>query len=106
MDQPTNLGNAPYETSVAATVYRETYEELFGGREVEAEDRHTAPLWYMSEPMLEWLEQHRDIVVTEIVSFGLNLVDGTYEFGVLFAINDHRSCPMFTNKITLNEEFD
>jgi transcriptional regulator with XRE-family HTH domain len=103
MHQPTNEANAPHESSVAATVYREAYEELFGGKQVEGEDRHVDPLWYMSEPMLKWIEQHRASVITEIVSFGLNLVDGTYEFGVLFAITDETYWESFTR--TTNEEF-
>ena len=56
MHQPTNKGNAPFETSVAATAYRETYEELFGGAEAEGADMHASPLWYMREdpPVLDY----------------------------------------------------
>ena len=95
MHQPTNAANAPFETSIAASVYRETYEELLGGEDVEAEDPHIAPLWFMSRPPLKWITEHRDRVKTEIVSFGLNLVDGTYEFGVLFVINDEEYWRLF-----------
>lgn len=106
MHQPTNKANARFETSIAATVYRETYEELFGGQEVEVEDQHIAPQWFMSKAPLRWISEHRDKVVTEIVSFGINLVDGTYEFGVLVVIDDENYWSMFQDAMTPNREFD
>ncbi len=106
MHQPTVKANAPFETSIAATVYREAYEELFGGKEVEADDQHIAPLWFMGKPPLKWIAEHREKIVTEIVSFGLNLMDGTYEFGVLVLINDESYWQQFQSEMLLSKEFD
>jgi hypothetical protein len=106
MHQPTNKANAAFETSIAATVYRETYEELFRGKEVTGKDEHLAPLWYMHKAPLKWITEHRNRVITEIVSFGLNLIDGAYEFGVLLVINDKEYWETFQEEMSLDEEFD
>ena len=88
MHQPVTLANAQEETSVAATVYREIYEEMFGGKEVQGDDKHFKPLWFMSKTQLAWFRQNPSGFTLELVSFGLNLMDGTFEFGVLLAITD------------------
>lgn len=106
MHQPTTRANAQEESSVAVTVFREMYEELFGGKEVEGEDRHLKPLWFMGDSRLAWFVEHRRSFKLEIVSFGLNLLDGTYEFGVLLAIRDPRYWDEFGDDMEPNEEFD
>lgn len=90
MHQPATRANAKDESSPASTVFRETYEELFDGEEVEAQDNHIAPHWYMSKPQLAWFRNNPKKFTQEVVSFGLNLVDGTYEFGVLLVVNDEQ----------------
>lgn len=106
MHQPTSVANAQQESSIASTVYREMYEELFQGKDAEGPDRHLASRWFMSKPQLTWLVEHPDKVVLEIVSFGLNLVDGTFEFGVLLMINDPSFWRTFLSTMELNDEFD
>jgi hypothetical protein len=105
MHQPTTRANAREETSIAATVYRETYEELFGGKEVERDDKHVEPRWYMSQPQLAWFEENTGSFTLELVSFGINLVDGTYEFGVLLVVQDEQYWKKFGRTTTLNYEF-
>jgi hypothetical protein len=105
MHQPVTLANALEETSVAATVYRETWEELFGGKEVEGEDEHFKPLWFMSKPQLDWFRENRGGFTLEVVSFGLNLMDGTFEFGVLLAVTDPSYWEQFADGIVPNKEF-
>lgn len=106
MHQPTTRANAEEESSVAVTVLREMYEELFGGKEVEGEDRHLKPLRFMRDPRIAWFTDHKRGFKLEIVSFGLNLLDGTYEFGVLLAVLDPRYWDEFGDDMEPNEEFD
>lgn len=106
MHQPTTRANAEEESSVAATAFREMFEELFGGKEAEGEDRHLKPLWFMRQPQLAWFLDPCRKFTLEIVSFGLNLVDGTYEFGVLLAVRDSRYWDGFGDDMEPNEEFD
>jgi DNA-binding winged helix-turn-helix (wHTH) protein len=105
MHQPVTGASAQEETSVAATVYRETWEELFGGKEVEGEDEHYKPLWFMSTRQLAWFRNNLGSFTLEVVSFGLNLMDGTFEFGVLLVIKDPDYWEQFADGIIPNIEF-
>jgi len=106
MHQPTTRAHAQEQTSVAATVYREIFEELFDGKEVEGDDSHLNPLWFMSKPQLAWFRDNRDKFRLEVVSFGLNLMDGTYEFGVLLVVTDEIYWKLFGDLSKTNPEFD
>ena len=106
MHQPTNSSNAIEESSVASTVYRELLEEVFGYKELEAEDRHWSSQWFMDEPPIKWLRDNRCRRHMEIVSFGINLVDGTYEFGVLFVIDNPQYLVKFKREMVWNDEFE
>ena len=106
MHQPTVPANALEESSVAATVYREMDEELFGGKEPEETAKHLAPRLCMTKPHLAWFSDNPGAFTLEIVSFGLNLMDGTFEFGVLLAINDESYWQRFRAEILANDEFD
>ncbi|MGA2963937.1 MAG: hypothetical protein ABSD96_19895, partial [Candidatus Korobacteraceae bacterium] len=90
MHQPEIKANAREESPIAATVYRETLEELFGGIELEQYDGHLTARRYRSAEQLRWFQQESNFgkFVLQIVSFGLNLFDGTFEFGVLLAVTD------------------
>ena len=82
MHQPSTWFVKHEETSVGATVYRETGEELFGDPEPNPESKDIRPLQFMSKPHLAWFRKNPKAFTLEIVSFGLNLIDGTFEFGV------------------------
>jgi len=88
MHQPSTWFVTREETSIGATVYREMDEELFGGDEPNPDDKGIQPLQFMSLPHIAWFRENPKAFTLEIVSFGLNLVDGTFEFGVLLAIHD------------------
>jgi hypothetical protein len=105
MHQPETLATAREETSVAATVFREMWEELFGGEDVEGEGEHYAPLWYMNKRPIAWLVRNPNSFTLKLVSFGLNLLDGTFEFGVLLAVTDPRYWDTFAHEIVPNDEF-
>jgi hypothetical protein len=104
MHQPTTRSRAEEEASVAATVYREIDEELFGAPETPPYDNRLGARLYMEEPHLAWFINHPDRFRLEVVSFGLNLVDGTFEFGVLLVVDDE-SYGQYWNKMKTNKEF-
>jgi hypothetical protein len=60
----------------------------------------------MSEPELAWFKENPDSFILEVVSFGLNLIDGTYEFGVLLVVKDEQYWEKFGGTMTPNEEVD
>ena len=106
MHQPTVHYVAAEEVSVGATVFHELDEELFGGREADEDAVGIAPLEFMSKPHLDWFRSNRDQYTLEVVSFGLNLVDGTFEFGVLLVVNDEKYWEEFADDRDINHEFD
>lgn len=105
--QPELVANAQDEAPIAATVYRETLEELFGGKEIEVSDGHQAARRYRFADQLRWFQEpsNRSKFVLELVSFGLNLFDGTFEFGVLLAVKDERYWKHYEKTIKISDEF-
>ena len=67
---------------------------------------HVEARWYMSQPQLAWFEENPGSFTLELVSFGLNLLDGTYEFGVLLVVHDEQFWKKFGRTTTLNYEFN
>src|ERR1700680_1092185 len=59
----------------------------------------------MSKPQLAWFRKNRRGFTLEVVSFGLNLMDGTFEFGVLLVVNDPSYWEEFADGIVPNNEF-
>jgi hypothetical protein len=108
MHQPEIKANAREESPIAATVYRETLEELFGGTELEQYDGHLTARRYRSTDQLRWFQQESNLgkFVLQIVSFGLNLFDGTFEFGVLLAVTDAAYWTEYEATRKINSEFD
>jgi hypothetical protein len=102
--QPITVATASQEVSLTSTIYREIFEELFGGDEVNTEKNHLAPDWYMDYPQLDWFRKNKNQFVLEVTSFGLNLLEGTYEFGILFAIEDPSYWSQFGRTIVTNFE--
>jgi hypothetical protein len=107
MHQPDLVANARKEAPIAATVYRETLEELFGGKEVETSNGHQADRRYRFAEQLHWFETaNPKQFILELVSFGLNLFDGTFEFGVLLVVKDERYWRRYEGDIQVNDEVD
>lgn len=89
--QPDIASNAAEEATIEETVYRETFEELFGGERVVNNSTRATTRWYTAEyPPMAWLceEAGAGHFAFEIVSFSIDVRDGSYQFGVLLAINN------------------
>lgn len=102
--QPTTP-DAADQVGLASTVFREIYEELFCGKEVQEQTRRIHPDWYFKEsPPFHWLHDHSEAYTSECLSFGVNLVSGDYEFAVLVAIHDPAFYDQFSAKMEPNWE--
>ena len=93
------------ERNLSFSVYRELYEELFGGEEVERGTRHYHPDWFFPrcEP-LQWLLNHPESYTLECTGFGMNLRLGDYTFVILLAVHDEDFYRLYGRRITGNWE--
>jgi hypothetical protein len=82
------VADAGQEVNIRSSVFRELYEEVFGGKEVEGDTDHMDPYWYIhkSEAM-KWFWDNNQYIC-EVVCFGYNQTSGNYEFGVLLVVQD------------------
>ncbi|MEA2587699.1 MAG: hypothetical protein QOH66_626 [Actinomycetota bacterium] len=93
------------EVAPSATLYRELFEEVLGGREVELADRDLQPMWFVekSKP-LRWLQERPDSYQALCVGVGINLLSGNYEIGTLLVIHDPRFWRAFEQVLRPNWE--
>lgn len=94
-----------YEVALKSTVFRELYEELFGGKEVEKDVDHVVPDWYYDKsPPLRWLRDHQSDLTLRCTGFSVNLLFGNGEFGILLVVHDPAFWSMFGSDMTHNWE--
>jgi transcriptional regulator with XRE-family HTH domain len=93
------------EVAPSATMYRELFEEVLGGREVELADRDLRPMWFVdkSKP-LRWLRERPDSYQALCVGLGINLLSGNYEIGTLLVIHDPKFWRAFEQVLRPNWE--
>jgi hypothetical protein len=97
--------DAEAEVSIESSVFREIFEELFSGKEAEENVKRIEPDWYVDEsPALKWLKKNRYNLTVKCTCFALNLLLGTYEFGILLVVHDPAFWKKFGKQITTNWE--
>jgi len=86
-------------------MYRELFEEVLGGREVELAGRDLQPMWFVdkSKP-LRWLQERPDSYQALCVGVGINLLSGNYEIGTLLVIHDPKFWRAFEQVLRPNWE--
>jgi hypothetical protein len=93
------------EVPPSATLYRELFEEVLGGREVEVDDRDLQPMWFVDESKpLRWLRERPDSYQALCVGLGINLFSGNYEIGTLLVIHDPKFWRAFEQCLRPNWE--
>jgi transcriptional regulator with XRE-family HTH domain len=93
------------EVPPSATLYRELFEEVLGGREVEVDDRDLEPMWFVDESKpLRWLRERPDSYRALCVGLGINLFSGNYEIGTLLVIHDPKFWRAFEQAFRPNWE--
>lgn len=97
--------NAKSELKLPSTVYRELYEELFGGVEAEEDVRRLKPDWWLNDSeVIQWLFKHKGAYTFECICFGLDLLSGNYHFGILLVIKDEAFWNKFGSQLITNWE--
>ena len=76
------------EMPLDLSLYREIYEELFGGSDAEQLGSHITPDWYLSQEPMSYFKEHENGFRCEVVSYGVNASTGNYEFGLLLYVPD------------------
>lgn len=76
------------EVAISATVFREVFEELFGGLEAERDTRYLRPDWYFAQcEGLRWFREHDEYSLTA-TALSRNLADASYECAALLVVSD------------------
>ncbi len=102
-----HMCNEDEEINILRTVFREIYEELYNGKEVEGSTKNLrADHFLQYTPAVKWLRENIDKITIELISYGFNGLSGNYEYGILFAIHDPYFWNNHTEKIHLNWESD
>jgi hypothetical protein len=93
------------EVGISCTVFREVFEELFGGHELESGSMHLVYDWFCHEsPPLKWLMNHKGAYDLLMTGFGLSMMSGGYTFSVLLAIHDQSFWTQFRHLLRTNWE--
>jgi len=98
--------DAAKAVSPAHSVFREVAEELFGRQEfVSHAGQVEYELFPASFPPLHWFKTHPTQFQHEVVSFGFDLIDGSYQFGILLLIHNPDYWEQFKSLAFTNYEF-
>jgi hypothetical protein len=93
------------EVPPSVTMYRELFEEVLGGREVELGDRDLEPMWFIVESRpLRWLRERPNSYQALCVGMGIDLLSGNYEIGTLLVIHDPKFWRAFEQVLRPNWE--
>ena len=75
------------EVNVHWTIFREVFEEVFGGEEAESGSKRMKFDWYFDEhPALEYFRSHEGTYNLEITGYGINAIGGNYDLATLLAV--------------------
>jgi hypothetical protein len=96
------------ETRIALTLMRELEEEMFGREELDntvSDQRGADPMHpsRLTRPM-RWLTKDPSRMRIEATAFGLNLVNGNYEFANVIVVEDERFWGRFGGDVEANWE--
>lgn len=94
------------EHNIHWSIFRELYEEVYGGTEAERGTTKHSYNWYFNRdnPEMAWFQDNPAGHTCEITSFGFNAHAGNYEFGVLLAVHDLDYETTFDSKMQKNFE--
>ena len=103
--QPLASIHAAAQISIKESAFRELWEELFNSKKVISHDGHTEPDWYYDYHPLSWFKNNPEKFLHEYICFGLDLIDGSYQCGILLLVMDTRYWRKYHNRICTNFEF-
>lgn len=80
--------NREDETHLRWTIFRELYEEVFGGTEARRPSKRVKHDWYFDEPYINFFRKPSGSVISELVGFGFNALVGNWECATLLVVQD------------------
>jgi uncharacterized protein DUF4062 len=98
------LVDARDELHLKWTIFRELYEEVFGGDEVRWPSKRVKHDWYIAEPFIEYVANTENAVVCELTAFGFNALVGNWECPVTLAVLNPEYWEMFGSCMKYNWE--
>lgn len=103
--QPLTQQHASDEVSITKSVLREIWEEVFNGDDVVSHGGHAKADSYFKHQQIGWFKDNPNEFIFKLVCFGLDLIDGSYQFGVLLAVNNPDYWQSYGDDIYTNYEF-
>lgn len=91
------------EVHIRWTVFRELFEELFGGEEAERPSRHLMHDWYFKHPYMNYFRDASRFT-TEVLGIGFDSLTGNWECAVLLALTNEDYWNDFANLLQYNWE--
>ncbi len=93
------------EVAISCTVFREVFEELFGGEDRPETSKHLVHDWYYKESApIKWLLNHTGAYSLLLTGFGVSTLSGSCTFSVLLAIHDEHFWKKFRHLLRTNWE--
>lgn len=93
------------ESRLEATLFREIFEELYGGNEAERGHDNISHDWFWPKKAgVNYFREHHGAYTTEVTSFGINAASGNYEFGMLLVVPDQWYWRTFGSELQKNWE--
>jgi len=87
--------NRENESHLRWTIFRELYEEVFGGAEASRPSKRVKHDWYFNESYMDFFRKHSETIVNELIGFGFNTVVGNWECATLLVVQDERYWEQF-----------
>jgi hypothetical protein len=92
------------DVAPSLSCYREIYEELFGGKEVEQHTERLRHDWFFGERQMRWFLDHKNSYELICTCFGIDAISGNYQFGTLLIIHDEEYWDTFGREMEANWE--
>jgi len=100
-----SMRDAAKEVAPSVSAYREIFEELFRGKEVEKDCTRLQHDWFCSEePAMKWFYDNPESFDLECTCFGIDMVSGNYQFGMLLVIHKESIYKQCASKMDENWE--
>lgn len=96
--------NREDESHLRWTIFRELYEEVFGGKEARRPSKRVKHDWYFDKPYIDFFSSHPDEVVNELVGFGFNSHVGNWECAILLVVKDEQFWERFGGRMKYSWE--
>lgn len=99
-----SLTDQQKDVAPSISCYREVYEELFGGKEVEKHTERLRHDWFFGERQMRWFIDHKESYELICTCFGVDMVSGNYQFGTVLIIHDEEYWDTFGREMEANWE--